>query len=81
MMQLFLWCVCWDLMNFEFMISYIFFGTNLLTQCQVPVVVFPMFFTSREINIKRNPNATKLHGEFFGTRRHLMDQGCAWGVL
>ena len=33
-----------------------FFGTNLLTQCPVPVAVFCLFFTSQEINIKRSPN-------------------------
>ena len=43
-----------------------FFGTNLLTQCQVQVVVFSMFFTSQKINIKRTPNAAKLFVDFFG---------------
>ena len=56
-----------------------FFGTNLLIQCQVPVDVFCMFFTSQEINTKRSPNATKLHRDFLWTRRHLMGQGCAGG--
>ena len=41
-----------------------FFGTNLLTWCQVPVAVFCIFFTSQEINIRRSPNATKLHDDF-----------------
>ena len=40
-----------------------------------------MFFILQEINTKRSPNATKLHGDFFWTRRHIMDPGCAWGVL
>ena len=44
---------------------YIIFGTNLLTQCQVPVAVFCMFFTSQEINTKRSPNAVKLFVDFF----------------
>ena len=37
-----------------------FFGTNLLTQCPVPVAVFCLFFTSQKINIKRSPNTVKL---------------------
>ena len=45
---------------------YIIFGTNLLTQCQVPVAVFCMFFTLQEINTKRSPNAGKLFVDFFG---------------
>ena len=57
------------------------FGTNLLTWCQVPVAVVCMFFTSQEINIKRSPNATKLHGNFFWTRRNIMGPGCSWGSL
>ena len=43
-----------------------FFGTNLLTYCLVPVVVFCLFFTSQKINIKRSPNAVKLFVDFFG---------------
>ena len=58
---------------------YIIFGTNLLTQCPLPVVVFCMFFTSQEINIKRSPNAMKLYGDCFWTRRNIMGPGCAWG--
>ena len=42
-----------------------FFGTNLLTQCPVPVAVFCLFFTSREINIKQSPIDLKLHGTYF----------------
>ena len=52
-----------------------------MTQCPVPVAVFCLFFTSQEINTKRSPNATKLHGEVLWTRRHPMGQGSAWGVL
>src|SRR6266536_3678685 len=40
-----------------------------------------MFFTSQKINIKRSPNATKLHGDFLWTRRHPMGQGKAWGCF
>ena len=40
-----------------------------------------MFFTSQEINIRRSPYATKLHGDFFWTRWNIMGPGCAWGVL
>ena len=58
-----------------------FFGTNLLTQCLVPVVVFCLFFTSQKINTKRSPNATKLFGEFFWTRRHLLGQRSTRGGL
>ena len=41
-----------------------FFGSNLLTQCPVPVAVFCLFFTSQEINIKQSPNIVKLFGDF-----------------
>ena len=41
------------------------FGTNLLTQCPVPVAIFCLFFTSQEINIKRSPNTVKLFCGFF----------------
>ena len=47
---------------------YIFFGTKLLTQCQVPVPVFPMFLTpfrgDFETESKRKKIAKKI---FFGT--------------
>ena len=59
---------------------YIIFGTNLLTQCQVLVAVFSMFFTSQEINIKQSPNATKLHDDFLWARRKAMGPGCTWGA-
>ena len=32
----------------------------------MPVAIFCMFFTSQEINTKRNPNAAKLFVDFFG---------------
>ena len=40
-----------------------FFGTNLLTQCLVPVAVFCLFFTSQKINTKQSPNAIKFYRE------------------
>ena len=54
-----------------------FFGTNLLTQCPVPVAVFSLFFTLQEIDIKRSPKAAKLLEDFVGQktssgpRKHL----------
>jgi hypothetical protein len=48
-----------------------FFGTNLLTQCPVPVVVFCLFFTSQNISTKWSPNAVKLVGDFFGPEDNL----------
>ena len=57
-----------------------FFGTNLLTQCPVPVVVFCLFFTSHEINIKRSPNTAKLAGDYLWTRTPKMSQSRTWGV-
>ena len=56
-----------------------FFGTNLLTQCRVSVVVFCLFFTSQEINIKRSPNTAKLFVDFLWTKRHPMGQRSTWG--
>ena len=44
---------------------YIFFGTNLLTQCQVLVSVFPCFWPV----FRRSPNGMKLYDDFFGTKR------------
>ena len=46
-------------------IIYHFLGSNLLTQCPVPVAIFCLFFVLRNINMKRSPNATKLFGDFF----------------
>ena len=42
------------------------FGTNLLTQCPVPVAIF----CSQEINIKWSPTTAKLHEDFLWTRRN-----------
>jgi hypothetical protein len=48
---------------------YIFFGTNLLTQCPVPVAIFCLFLAFQKINTKKSPNMMKLYGDFFWTRR------------
>ena len=63
------------------MLFYMIFGTNLLTQCLVPAVVFCLFFTLQEINIKRSPNATKLLEDFFWARKKPVGQGSTWGLL
>ena len=47
----------------------------------MPVAVFCMFFTSREINTKRSPNAAKHFVDFSWARRHLVGQESTWGVL
>ena len=44
---------------------YIIFGTNILIQCPVPVLVCCMFFVSQKPNIKRSPNGIKTDGDFF----------------
>ena len=49
---------------------YIFFGTNLLTQCQVPVPVFSVFWPFSEEDFKRCPNGIKLPKRFFRNRRY-----------
>ena len=69
----------WVFYNHFIATLYHFFGTNLLTQCPVPVAVFCLFFSSQEINTKWSPNATKLHGDFLWTRRNPMGQSCTWG--
>ena len=43
----------------------LFFGTNILIQCPVPVPVCCMFFVSQKIHIKRSPNGIKTDGEYF----------------
>jgi len=42
-----------------------FLGTNLLTQCLVPVAVFCLFLDFQIISTKRSPNATKLFDDYF----------------
>ena len=54
---------------------YIIFGTNLLTQCQVSVVVFCLLMVFQEIGTKRSPNARKLFDDFFWTRETLEASG------
>ena len=44
---------------------YIIFGTNLLTQCPVPVIVFCLFLPFQKINIKKCPNEKKNFGLIF----------------
>ena len=46
------------------MLFYIFFGTNLLTQCQVPASVFSCFWPI----FRRSPNGMKLYDDFFGPK-------------
>jgi hypothetical protein len=46
-----------------------FFGTNLLTQCPVPVAVFCLFLVFQEISTKLSPNAMKLFDDFFLDKR------------
>ena len=43
----------------------LFFGTNLLTQCPVPLAIFCLFLVFQNISTERSPNATKLFGDFF----------------
>jgi hypothetical protein len=45
------------------------FGTNLLTQCPVPVAVFYLFLVFQEISTKQSPNAMKLFDDFFLDKR------------
>ena len=60
----------WMFYNHFLEALYHFFGTNLLTQCPVPVAVFCLFFTSQEINIKWSPNTAKLFVVFYGSEDH-----------
>ena len=51
---------------------YIFFGTNLLTQCQVPApVFFPCFRPFSEEYFKRSPNGIKLPKRFFPKQKTI----------
>ena len=55
----------WMLMGL-FIHFYIIFGTNLLTQGPVQIVVFFAYFSvSKEMNIKRSPNGMKHPGAIF----------------
>ena len=44
---------------------YIFFGTNLLTQCQVPVPVFSMFFTPLRGDFETESKQKKIPEKIF----------------
>ena len=48
---------------------YIIFGTNLLTQGPVQIVVFSYFSVSQKRNIKRNSNGMKPSGDLFLEQR------------
>src|SRR3989337_1815888 len=58
-----------------------FFGTNLLTLCQVPVAIFCMFFTSQEINTNQSPNAAKLFVDFLDQKTSNGPKKRLGGVL
>ena len=55
------------LFNFHILLAtfYTIFGTNMLTQCPVPVPVCCMFYVSQKTHIKRSPNGIKTDGELF----------------
>ena len=55
------------LFNFHILLAtfYTIFGTNILIQCPVLVLVCCMFFVSRKIHIKRSPNGIKTYRDFF----------------
>ena len=55
------------LFNFHILLAtfYTIFGTNILIQCPVPVLVCCMFYVSQKPNIKRSPNGIKTDGDFF----------------
>ena len=52
-----------------YMLFYMIFGTNLLTQSPVPVLFFPCFRVSQKRKIKRSSVDLKLHGTYFWTRK------------
>ena len=53
--------------NFHILLAtfYTIFGTNILIQCPVSVLVCCMFFVSQKIHIKRSPNVIKTYEDFF----------------
>ena len=55
------------LYNFHILLAtfYTIFGTNILIQCPVPVLVCCMFYVSQNIHIERNPNGIKTDGAYF----------------
>ena len=54
--------------NFHILLAtfYTIFGSNILIQCPVPVLVCCMFFVSQNIHTKRSPNVIKTYRDFFG---------------
>ena len=60
---------------------YINFGTNLLTQSQVPVYVLLSIRVLKKRKIKRSPIDLKLHGTHFWKERSLEDLECTSGDL
>jgi hypothetical protein len=58
-----------------YMQFYIIFGTNLLTQCLVPVAVFCLFLVLQKIYTKRSPNATRLFDDILWTKETLEASG------
>ena len=55
------------LFNFRIILAtfYTIFGTNILIQCPVPVLVCCMFYVSQKHNTKWSPNGIKTAGELF----------------
>ena len=53
--------------NFHILLAtfYTIFGTNILIQCPVPVLVCCMFYVSQKTNIKQSPNRIKTDRELF----------------
>src|SRR3989337_2376634 len=51
-----------------------FFGTNLLTQCLVPVAIFCLFLPFQKIIIKKCPNEKKIWINFFWTNREAEEK-------
>jgi hypothetical protein len=71
----------WMFYNHFITTLYHFLGLTYWHSAQCQLLFFACFFTSRKINTKRSPNATKLFGDFFWTRRHLLGQRSTRGGL
>ena len=56
------------LLNFHRLLAtfYTIFGTNIMIQCPVPVLVCCMFYVTQKPNIKRNPKGIKRTENCFG---------------
>ena len=59
-----------------YMLFYMIFGTNLLTQSLVPVSIFPCFWVSQKRKTKWSPIDLKLHGTHFWKERSPEDLEC-----